>query len=542
MKIEVAEVICNVPIRRSLWGSFWIGAAAIIVSLLLAAALAGLLLLLPVNINGAVVVLVFGILWFGSFFFSLPWQRRYAHILDLRRPGIRFVDGLLTIPVNNDLALIFKLDEPHELIFGWLEFVVKSTGGPTTNTRSLMTYAIMSQAGQQLFLKAEDSVREAQGAGWPNATSSVTPALSVRLWASDLVVLVEAVRGRVIPAVPELRTSTPAPATDGRAPEEVAREWPDNPLQARNRHEVMLFLEWLKVELISRTVIEGGEILTGRMSASASAPPYLYRFLFALLEADPEDENDFGSGVSKIFDPMELMLQVSRMESAGPFSDAPNDLRNDAAYVLTHQTTREIAAHRQAIARGIGLLEQLMRFTAADGYPVEEFFRTSASRTYYRRTRERFHVSALQARQEALKEHLKFWQLPITNMSSARQQSMLVQELRARSPDYLAELQLAGFNDEQILHPAFSHGFHLTRFAASALQQGKVEQARAAFAAWAIAEPNELFFPAREFAVALSELKLESAIAMPLVPSSQQGSFASYYEGEEDSGYNPWLY
>jgi hypothetical protein len=188
-----SEVSCNVPVRRSLWTSFWIGAASALVSLLLAAALAGLLLLLPVNINGVIVILVFGLLWFGFFFFSLHWQRRYARSLDLRRPGIRLAAGLLTIPVTNDLTLHFKLDEPHELIFGWYEVVIKSTGGPTTNTRGLMTYAILAQAGQQLFLKAEDSVREAKMAGWPNSTSSMTPEHSVRLWANDLVALVEAI-------------------------------------------------------------------------------------------------------------------------------------------------------------------------------------------------------------------------------------------------------------------------------------------------------------------------------------------------------------
>ena len=105
-------------------------------------------------------------------------------------------DGLLTIPVTDDRALHFKLDEPHELMFGWYEVVIPASGGPTTNTRALMTYAILSQGGRQLFLKAEESVREAQAVGWPNLTGSATPALGVRLWAGDLVALVEAVRMR----------------------------------------------------------------------------------------------------------------------------------------------------------------------------------------------------------------------------------------------------------------------------------------------------------------------------------------------------------
>jgi hypothetical protein len=193
LKTEAVEDSCSVPIRRTRWTSFWIGAAAVFVSLLLAVGLSALLLLLS-SINGAVLVMILGVLWFGFFFFSLPWQKRYARSLDLRRPGVSLMDGLLTIPVTGDLTLRFKLDEPHELMFGWFEVVIKSTGGPTTNTRSLMTYAILSQAGQQLFLKAEDSVGEARMAAWPNSTSSTTPDHSVRLWASDLVLLIEAIR------------------------------------------------------------------------------------------------------------------------------------------------------------------------------------------------------------------------------------------------------------------------------------------------------------------------------------------------------------
>lgn len=196
MKSESVDVSCSVPLRRTRWTSFWIGVAAVVVSFLLASALASLMMLLPFEVDGAVVISVFGLIWFGGFFLSLPWQRHRARARDLRRVGITLAGSQLTIPLNDDSALHFKLDEPHELLFGWFEVVTKSTGGPTANTRGLMTYAILRQAGRELFLKAEDSVREAQAAGWPNSTSSETPARSVRLWASDLVVLVEAVRMR----------------------------------------------------------------------------------------------------------------------------------------------------------------------------------------------------------------------------------------------------------------------------------------------------------------------------------------------------------
>lgn len=200
MEAQAAEVFCGVPVRRTRWTSFWIGVAAVVISLLLSAALAGSLLLLPINIDGAVVIIIFGVFWIGIFFVSVSWQKQYARSLDLRRPGISLTNSLLTIPVSRDLTLRFSLNEAHELMFGWFEVVIKSTGGPTTNTRGLMTYAILSQAGQAVFLKAEDSVREAKAAGWSNATHSATPALSVRLWATDLVFLIEAVRVRVRPA------------------------------------------------------------------------------------------------------------------------------------------------------------------------------------------------------------------------------------------------------------------------------------------------------------------------------------------------------
>lgn len=201
MQTESVGITCGVPVRRSRWVSFWIGAAAVFVSLLLAAAAVAVLLpLSPDNFDGAAPVILFAFLWFGIFFFNLPRQRRYARALDLRRPGIILADNLLAIPLSDGLTLRFKLDEPHELRCGWFETLTPSAGGPTTNTRGFMTYAILSQAGQDLFLKAEDSVREARDAGWPNSTHPTTPALGVRLWASDLVFLVEALRASARPS------------------------------------------------------------------------------------------------------------------------------------------------------------------------------------------------------------------------------------------------------------------------------------------------------------------------------------------------------
>lgn len=191
----------QVPIRRTRRTSFWIGVAAVIISALLAVlslvALGGLLVLSKVNFDGFWFIFLFALLWFGLFFLSYPAQRRYARSRDLRRPGISLVNGILTVPVAQDLILHFKLDEPHELSFGWFEHVMTSAGGPTTNTRAVWTHATLSQAGRGVFLIAEDSVREALAAHWPKTTDASSPTTPrVQLWASDLVELVEAMRAR----------------------------------------------------------------------------------------------------------------------------------------------------------------------------------------------------------------------------------------------------------------------------------------------------------------------------------------------------------
>lgn len=208
MQVRAAEVLCYVPLRRTRWTSFWIGAAAVIIAALLSVlsvvALGGLLMWLKFDFDGFWFIFLFGLLWFGLFFLSYPLQRRYARSRDLRRPGISFVDGKLTVPVAHDFILHFNLDETHGLLFGWYEHVMTSTGGPTKSSRAVWTHTVLSQAGQQLFLIAEDSIREAQSAGWPKTPDASTPTMPrVQLWASDLVALVEAVRARVQPAMPD---------------------------------------------------------------------------------------------------------------------------------------------------------------------------------------------------------------------------------------------------------------------------------------------------------------------------------------------------
>lgn len=205
---EAGEVLFKVPLRRTRWTSFWVGAATVIIAALLAVlsviALGGLLTWLKVEFDGFWFIFLFGLLWFGFFFLSYPSQRRYARSRDLRRPGINFVNGKLTVPVSQDFILHFNLDETHELLFGWYEHVMTSAGGPTSNSRAVWTHAMLSQAGQELFLIAEDSIREAQSADWPKTLDASTPTMPrVQLWASDLVELVAAIRSRVGPVMPD---------------------------------------------------------------------------------------------------------------------------------------------------------------------------------------------------------------------------------------------------------------------------------------------------------------------------------------------------
>lgn len=188
------EGVLSVPIRRSRWLSFWIGSATLIVSLLLAAACCGLLMLLVRTISGTAVLIVLHFLWWGFFFSSFLWHKRLVRSLDLRRPGIRLVEGILEVPLKGDSTLRFNLDEPNELSFGWCTSQVPTAAAPMMHTRVYLTYATLSQKGTQLFLLAEESVREAQAAGWPESEKPQPVLPEVRLWANDLVRLIDALR------------------------------------------------------------------------------------------------------------------------------------------------------------------------------------------------------------------------------------------------------------------------------------------------------------------------------------------------------------
>ncbi len=163
-------------------------------------------------------------------------------------------------------------------------------------------------------------------------------------------------------------------------------------------------------------------------------------------------------------------------------------------------------------------------------------------RTWLRRSPGRFDAGSLKAKRQTLGENLELLRLPVNSHAGAQKQAALVRELRERCPEYLAELERAGFEGGHVLHPWFSHGHHLTRFAARALLGEKQETARAAFAAWAAAEPSDVLFPTRELADAAYELNLEPEKAAPLIPETNRHMFFTYYQARVEPDYNPWSY
>lgn len=156
-------------------------------------------MLLITTISGTAVLIVFHFLWWGFFFTSFLWHRRLVRSLDLRRPGIRLVSAILEVPLKDDSTLRFNLDEPFELSFGWCTSLVPTAAAPMTHTRVYLTYAALSQKETQLFLLAEESVREAQAAGWRESEKPEPVRPEVRLWAKDLVALVETMRTQLAP-------------------------------------------------------------------------------------------------------------------------------------------------------------------------------------------------------------------------------------------------------------------------------------------------------------------------------------------------------
>ena len=83
------------------------------------------------DISGVLIIMIFWIIWFGLFFASIPWQRRYSRALDGRKPGVALTPGMLSVPVKVGATLVFRTDQPIEVACGWLEFISGGGGGPT---------------------------------------------------------------------------------------------------------------------------------------------------------------------------------------------------------------------------------------------------------------------------------------------------------------------------------------------------------------------------------------------------------------------------
>ena len=141
---EATDRFRNVPIRRSQAGSFWIGAGVVFIALLLAVGVCALLIWRDKNVSGVLIIMVFGIIWFGLFFASIPWQRRSSRALDGRKPGVSLTRGTLSVPVKVGATLVFRTDQPIEVACGWLEFISGGGGEPTGKTRTVMSWATLS--------------------------------------------------------------------------------------------------------------------------------------------------------------------------------------------------------------------------------------------------------------------------------------------------------------------------------------------------------------------------------------------------------------
>jgi hypothetical protein len=163
------------PLRHSQWTSVWIGAAAVFCAAAVAASAAAAAL--PVVRNGTQIVLIFGLLWFGLFFASIPAQQAYARKRDLGRPGVTLRDGVLRAG-ETEIRL------PAAIEHGWFDVVA----GGRQRTRRRHSYLVV--AG--VYFWADDSNKRAQRAGWPRRVGSNRDRVPFRMWEQDLLALMAA--------------------------------------------------------------------------------------------------------------------------------------------------------------------------------------------------------------------------------------------------------------------------------------------------------------------------------------------------------------
>lgn len=177
-----------IPVRHRPWPSLIIGASAVVATALLSVLLSALVLVV-VPLDGAVIIVGASLVWFASFFLSLPWQRRVVRAWDCRRPGLDLTPTSLQVRVP-PLADIQRTAS-YTLQFGWVDV---TAGSGAARTRARRTYAVITQEQTRVVLIADESVRAARRAGWPMTPWPTVPTTGIPLWADDLVILVERLR------------------------------------------------------------------------------------------------------------------------------------------------------------------------------------------------------------------------------------------------------------------------------------------------------------------------------------------------------------
>ena len=276
----------------------------------------------------------------------------------------------------------------------------------------------------------------------------------------------------------------------------------------------------------------------GRLSPARTHTPIFIASCSLCLKPTPKTKTTLAAASAGYLIRWSLCLRSDNW-SATEAIDPHYVFAKGVAITLTYEPTREM---RRKNERGIALVDQAMRFAQADGWPAEESLQTSTARKWFQLHREQFHASAWRARQQAFRDNLKLMEFPVKNAAEAERQTMLVQALGEGCPDYLVELQAAGFAGEQILYPEFSHRYHVAVIAARAIQQGRADRAEAAFAAWLVVQPVDLYFPTKEFAEAVYELKVDSALAASLVPERQRNYFGHCLKDANPDNASGWGY
>ncbi|HEY1013296.1 MAG TPA: hypothetical protein VGE07_11365 [Herpetosiphonaceae bacterium] len=184
-----AEPSLAVPLRRQ-WTSVWIGTLAVMLSGGLAVVCVALLGVVLPRLDGAVLILLAGVLWGVGFFGSMPGQRRSARAVQQRAgPHLVLTETGLRLPGGT----VPPLAHVRLLQAGWVDETVHS-GAHAARWREL--YAVLADDHAMVLLWADDAVPNAACWGWPRRPPP-DQVLRLRLWSADVVRVVEWVQGMV---------------------------------------------------------------------------------------------------------------------------------------------------------------------------------------------------------------------------------------------------------------------------------------------------------------------------------------------------------